>query len=143
MPTEVVDTEVGRAMFPGHSFDTVVCTFVLCAVPDPVAAVAAIRSWLAPDGRLLFLEPVRAGGLVGRLQQVADPVWRLTAGGVHLDRDALAVLRGADFAVTDCRRFALPAGGILFSACVLGVARPRPLIPEVPVHAPPHPHPAL
>ena len=128
VPCQVVDAEVGRASFPEHSFDTVVCTLVLCAVADPVATVAAIRTWLAPDGCLLFLEHVRAGGLAGRLQRVAGPLWQWGAAGCHLDRDTLAVLRGADLAVTDCQRFALPAGGVLLSACVQGVARPRPLI---------------
>jgi SAM-dependent methyltransferase len=132
VPTLVVDAEVGRASFAEHSFDTVVSTLVLCTVADPAAAVADIQRWLTPGGRLLFLEHVRAPGLAGRLQRVTAPVWRWTAAGCHLDRDTLAMLRRADLAVTDCQRFAMPAGGVLLSACVVGVARPRPLIPEVP-----------
>jgi ubiquinone/menaquinone biosynthesis C-methylase UbiE len=46
--------------FADGSFDTVVCTLVLCTVPDPAAALAEFRRVLAPDGRLLFIEHLRA-----------------------------------------------------------------------------------
>src|SRR5579859_3819477 len=127
VPYEVHEAGVDEAVFPDGSFDTVVTTLALCTVPDQDRAVAAIRRWLAPDGRLLFLEHVRATGLSGRLQSAVDPLWRYIMAGCHLDRDTLAVLRRSDLAVTDCERFAMPAAGMLLSTCVQGVARPRPL----------------
>jgi SAM-dependent methyltransferase len=128
VPCEVHEAGMGEAAFAAGSFDTVVSTLVLCTVASPSLAVADVKRWLAPDGQLLFLEHVRAPGLKGRLQSMVAPVWGLAAGGCHLDRDTLAVLRHGGLAVTDCDRFALPAGGILLSACVQGVARPRPLV---------------
>jgi SAM-dependent methyltransferase len=124
---EVHEVGIDDATFAEGSFDTVVATLVLCSVPDQRRAVAAIRRWLAPDGRLLFLEHVRASGLTARLQSAVGPLWRRLAGGCHLDRDTLAVLR-SELAVTDCERFAMPAAGPLFSTCVQGVARPRPVL---------------
>jgi SAM-dependent methyltransferase len=131
VPCQVIGAGVEDAVFEDGSFDTVVCTLALCTVADPAAAAAAFRCWLAPGGRLLFLEHVRAIGLAGRMQRVADPLWKRASGGCHLDRDTLSVLRAADFAITDCRRFPMPAGGVLLSACVLGVARRRPVAAEV------------
>jgi SAM-dependent methyltransferase len=130
VPCEVHEASIEEAVFPDGSFDTVVSTLALCAVADAAGAVAALRRWLAPDGRLLFLEHVRASGLKGRLQSAAAPVWRHTTAGCHLDRDTLKTLRRADLAITDCQRFALPAGGVLLSTCVQGVARPRPLVSD-------------
>jgi SAM-dependent methyltransferase len=128
VPYEVHEAGVDEAAFPDGSFDTVVATLALCAVPDQERAVAAIRRWLAPNGRLLFIEHVRAPGITGRLQSAVGPLWRHAAAGCHLDRDTLAVLRRSDLAVTDCERFAMPAASFLFSTCVQGVARPRPLV---------------
>src|SRR3954451_22890138 len=63
---EVIPDTIEDARLDAGSFDTVVCTLVLCTVPDLDAAMARIRSLLRPDGRLLFLEHVRAPGGRGR-----------------------------------------------------------------------------
>jgi SAM-dependent methyltransferase len=130
VPFEVHEASIEESVFPEGSFDTVVSTLALCAVADPERAIAALRRWLTPGGRVLFLEHVRASGLKGRLQSAAAPVWRYTAAGCHLDRDTLKTLRAADLAITDCQRFAMPAGGVLLSTCVQGVARPRPFVSD-------------
>jgi SAM-dependent methyltransferase len=46
--------------FADGAFDTVVSTLVLCTVRNPDAAVREVRRVLAPGGRLLFAEHVRA-----------------------------------------------------------------------------------
>lgn len=46
--------------FEDHSFDTVVCTLVLCGVDDQPQAVHEIRRVLRPGGQLLFLEHMRS-----------------------------------------------------------------------------------
>jgi SAM-dependent methyltransferase len=43
---------------PDASFDTVVCTFSLCAIPDERRAIAEMRWVLRPGGRLLLLDHV-------------------------------------------------------------------------------------
>lgn len=45
--------------FPDDTFDSVVCTLGLCAVPDVDTAVAEMRRVLRPGGRLLLLDHVR------------------------------------------------------------------------------------
>ncbi|TDV46378.1 phosphatidylethanolamine N-methyltransferase /phosphatidyl-N-methylethanolamine N-methyltransferase [Actinophytocola oryzae] len=44
--------------FRDGSFDTVVCTFGLCAIPDPDRAVGEMVRVLRPDGRLILVDHV-------------------------------------------------------------------------------------
>lgn len=94
--------------FPGTTYDLVVSTLVLCTVPDPQAAVGAFRAVLADGGRFAFLEHVHAGGLAGRLQALASPLWGPLAGGCHLDRPATAALRSAGLVPVEQRWLRLP-----------------------------------
>jgi ubiquinone/menaquinone biosynthesis C-methylase UbiE len=47
--------------FDDATFDTVVCTLVLCGVQDQPRAIREISRVLKPTGQLLFVEHVRAG----------------------------------------------------------------------------------
>ena len=49
-----------RLPFDDDSFDTVVCTLVLCGVEDQPQTVREIRRVLRPGGQLLFLEHMRS-----------------------------------------------------------------------------------
>lgn len=80
--------------FPDASFDTVVATFVFCTFPDPAAAATEAMRVLRPGGRLLFAEHVRSSVppiLAG--QRALEPVWQRLAGGCHLTRDTVGLLR--------------------------------------------------
>jgi ubiquinone/menaquinone biosynthesis C-methylase UbiE len=56
-----VDLRLGDAQaldLPDASFDTVVCTLSLCAIPNHQQAIAEMRRVLRPGGRLLLLDHV-------------------------------------------------------------------------------------
>lgn len=123
VPLRVHPTDLAGAPFEAGSFDTIVCTLVLCTLPDLVADVRRMRRLLGPDGRLLFLEHVRAHGARAGLQRLATPLWSRLVPGCHLDRDPLVALRAEGFVVTDCERFTMPLGNALVGAAVQGAAR--------------------
>ncbi len=80
------------------SFDTVVSTYTLCTIPDPVAALKEMRRVLVPGGKLLFSEHGRAPDAgVLRWQTRLQPYWSKLAGGCQLDRDIPALLEQAGF----------------------------------------------
>ena len=91
--------------FGAGSFDAVVCTLVLCTVPDLEAAIATIRRLLTPDGRLLFMEHVATVGVVGAGQRVLRPAWKKLAGGCDLRRETTVALREAGFVIASADRF--------------------------------------
>ena len=68
---------------------------------------ASLGRLLRPNGRLLFLEHVRTGGLRGTMQHVAGHVWQRMFDGCHPDRDTVGSIREAGFAVTDLERFSI------------------------------------
>jgi len=123
VPVEVVEAGIGDAVFDATPFDTIVCTLVLCTVPDLDAALTRLRGLLAPGGRLLFLEHIRALGAWGRVQRLATPAWRAVVPGCHLDRDTLGALRRTGFIVTDCEHFTMPFVHSRMGAAVQGAAR--------------------
>jgi ubiquinone/menaquinone biosynthesis C-methylase UbiE len=80
------------------SFDTVVSTYTLCTIPDPLAALREMRRVLRPGGRLLFAEHGLAPDAgVAAWQRRLNPLWSPLAGGCRLDRDIPALLRAAGF----------------------------------------------
>lgn len=80
------------------SFDTVVCTYTLCSIPDAAQALSEVRRVLVPGGKLLFCEHGRApDASVRRWQERLQPLWGTLAGGCHLGRDIPGLLDAAGF----------------------------------------------
>lgn len=100
-PRLAVAIEAGTAEalpFEDAAFDTVVCTFTLCSVHGPEAALAEARRVLKPSGRLLFCEHGLAPDPgVARWQRRIEPVWKRIAGGCHLTRPVSGAIAAAGF----------------------------------------------
>jgi len=110
---------------PDDSYETVVCTLVLCTVPDPAAVLAEVRRVLRPTGRLLFIEHVAAAGAWRTGQRLLEPVWRPLAGGCCLTRETLPAISAAGFEVVDVSHDHLPRAPGFLRTSIRGTARPR------------------
>ncbi len=83
------------------SFDTVVCTWTLCSIADPMRALAELRRILRPQGKMFFVEHGLADDpKVQRTQNRLTPYWKLIGDGCHLNRDARAMIQDAHFEIT-------------------------------------------
>jgi len=111
--------------FPDRSFDTVVSTLVLCAVPDQETALDEIRRVLRPGGRLLFIEHVRAAGSTARWQDRLEPLWRRLFGGCHPNRETVAAIEEAGFELETFESFYPPDPLSVLMPCVQGSATVR------------------
>lgn len=101
VPVELILGSATAVPLADDAVDTVVMTWTLCSIPDPLAALREMRRVLKPTGNLCFVEH----GLspepgVERWQHLITPLWRRVAGGCHLDRkiDELIRLAGFDLA---------------------------------------------
>lgn len=120
----VVRAAADRLPFADGSFDSVVSTLVLCTVPDQRAALLEIRRVLRPQGRLLFLEHVRAGSpRLSRWQDRVQPLWGRVGHGCHCNRDTLAAIRAAGFEADAVEHSRLPKGPAFIRPLVIGCAR--------------------
>ena len=111
-----LDFEVEFIGLPGEqiplddaSVDTVLVTFSLCTIPDPITALQGMARVLRPGGSLIFCEHGKApDASVCKWQDRVNPVWRAIAGGCNLNRDIPGLLQSGGFAVTELQSSYLP-----------------------------------
>ncbi|MBL8489423.1 MAG: methyltransferase domain-containing protein [Rhodocyclaceae bacterium] len=125
-PVEFLGAPAEAIPLERASADTVVVTYSLCSVAEPLAALAEIRRVLKPGGTLLFCEHGAApDAVVRRWQARINPAWRRLGGGCHLDRDVPGLLRQGGFSTRS-----LDVGylsGLRFASFnYLGSAKPLP-----------------
>lgn len=83
---------------PKEGLDAIVCTLVLCTIPDPELAVSSFRKWLKPDGKLIILEHVHGQTDPRKaIHNFINPAWKRFGEGCHLNRDTAAMLKGQGF----------------------------------------------
>ena len=66
-------------------FDSIVCTWTLCSIPNVSQALQEMHRVLKPGGRFYFIEHGLAPEpRVVRWQRAIEPVWKVIGGGCHL-----------------------------------------------------------
>ncbi len=93
--------------FADATFDTVVCTFGLCAIPDLDAAVAEMHRVLRPGGRLVLVDHVESSALSARAVQRLLELVTVPMAGEHFRRRPLNAVRTAGLSVERAERFKL------------------------------------
>ena len=108
-----VDLHLGDARslpFQTDSFDTVVCTLSLCAIPEPASAIAEMKRVLRPDGRLLLLDHIGSTWPPIFAAQWLVERFTIRAAGEHMTRRQLPLVRSAGFLIEEAER--LKAGTV-------------------------------
>ncbi len=109
IPVDTVPLVIEQIGADDASFDTVVCTFTLCTIPDPVPALNEMRRVLKPSGELLFCEHGLAPDAgIRRWQNRLTPLWKPLAGGCHLNRNIPDLIAAGGFEINELDAHYLP-----------------------------------
>ena len=127
LDVELLTLSAEEIPMPSASFDTVVCTFTLCTIPDPVKALREMCRVLKSDGCLLYCEHGAApDASVRRWQDRVNSAWGHIAGGCNLNRDIPTLLKEGGFKILELETMYLPGPKIL-TYNYWGVAVPAPV----------------
>ena len=125
LAVEITDGTAEALPFDDGAFDTVVCTFTLCSVHTPAAALAEARRVLKPGGRFLFCEHGLAPDRdVAKWQRRVEPLWKRLAGGCHLTRPVAAAIEASGFKLDKVETMYLPGTPRIAGWNEWGAARP-------------------
>jgi SAM-dependent methyltransferase len=91
---------------PDESVDEVICSLVLCTVPDPARVLAEVRRVLRPGGELRFAEHVAApqGSLRHRIQRALRRPWGYVFEGCNPARNTPETVASAGFQTVQVER---------------------------------------
>jgi ubiquinone/menaquinone biosynthesis C-methylase UbiE len=93
--------------FPDSTFDTVVCTFSLCAIPDDRGAVAEMSRVLRPGGLLLLADHVAGAAWPVRAIQRALETVTIPLQGEHFTRRPIRHVQACGLQIEQHDRFKL------------------------------------
>ena len=124
-PVEVLGVSGESLPAESRSFDTVVCTWTLCSIPNPYRAVDEMRRVLKPGGRLIFVEHGRSDETnIAKWQRRVEPIWKKIGGGCHLTRRADDLLEDGGFELLSFESGYEP-GPRIAAFMMHGMAQPR------------------
>jgi ubiquinone/menaquinone biosynthesis C-methylase UbiE len=93
-PVRLVEGDAQDLPFADGSFDSVVCTYALCSVPDDARAISEMDRVLKPGGRLILVDHIRSSvPPIFWLQWLYEFIPRRTKGEYSTRRPALHVMR--------------------------------------------------
>ena len=125
-PVELIEGSAEEMAFENASFDSVVTTWSLCSIPDAAKALREMRRVMKADGQLLFVEHGRAeSSSVRAWQNRLNPYWHCVSGGCNVNRDIMALIRGAGLTVEGVTEGHQLAGPKIFTYFYEGIARPK------------------
>ena len=100
VPVSLIRASAEHLPFALAVFETIVMTWTLCSIPNPIAALIEMRRVLKPGGRLLFVEHgLSQESRVARWQHRLTPCWKRIGGGCHLDRKMDDLIRSGGFEI--------------------------------------------
>lgn len=109
-PVEFVGLPGEQIPLDEKSVDSVLVTYALCTIPDPVKALEGMRRVLKPGGKLIFCEHGAAPDAdVLKWQNRVNPVWKVLFGGCNLNRRMPDLIRQGGFRIDDLQQMYLPS----------------------------------
>jgi Methylase involved in ubiquinone/menaquinone biosynthesis len=95
---------------PKDSIDTVVMTYTLCTIPNPMDALKEIKRVMKTDAKMLFCEHGTAPDKnITKWQNRINPIWGKLFGGCNINRDIPNILKENGFKINTLDQMYLPS----------------------------------
>ena len=105
-PVETTPISAEQLPYPDRRFDTVVSTWTLCTIPDPLQALREVARVLKPTGRFLFLEHGRSEDThVAKWQDRLNPIQQVIGCGCNLNRRIDRLIEESGLSIVTLTRF--------------------------------------
>lgn len=93
--------------FKDETFDYIVCTCVLCSIPNPVRALEEMRRVLKPNGQILMLEHmISKNSLIAFFENTLNPLTRELF-GVNINRDTIKNIQKSGLRICEQENIAM------------------------------------
>jgi ubiquinone/menaquinone biosynthesis C-methylase UbiE len=110
---------------PDRQFDSVVSTWTLCTIPDPVKALREINRVLKPNGTFVFLEHGRSDNArVAAWQDRLNPLQNIIGCGCNLNRRIDQLIEQSGLHILHLDRFQMRNVPRIFGEMYQGRASP-------------------
>jgi len=77
----LMEMDAQNLKFKDNSFDYIICTFVLCSVPDPVKTLKEMKRVVKPNGKILMIEHMLSKNkLIAFYEHIHNPITRFLFG---------------------------------------------------------------
>ncbi len=107
-PIQTTHVTAENLPFPDQQFETVVSTWTLCTIPDPVLALHEVGRVLKPGGRFLFLEHGRSDDrTIAAWQDRLNPIQNVVGCGCHLNRQIDRLITQSGLSIAHLDRFSM------------------------------------
>jgi len=101
-PVKVLQISSEEIPADDQTYDSIVCTWTLCTIPNVYRALKEMHRVVKPGGKFYFVEHGLApDASVQRWQRRIEPLWKLIGGGCHLTRKADDLIQDAGFIIPE------------------------------------------
>ncbi len=91
----LMQMDAQNMQFEDNSFDYVICTFVLCSVPDPVKVLQEMKRVCKKNGRILMIEHMLSKHkIIAFFEHIHNPITR-TLFGFNVNRNTIENIKKA------------------------------------------------
>jgi ubiquinone/menaquinone biosynthesis C-methylase UbiE len=103
-PIDLREGDAHHLNFPEASFDTVVCTYSLCNIPDPRHAVGEMERVLRPSGKVVLVDHIRSDVALVYWIQKAVELFTVRLEGEHMTRRPSEDVEGSGLEIAERTR---------------------------------------
>jgi ubiquinone/menaquinone biosynthesis C-methylase UbiE len=107
-PIQTIHATAETLPFPARQFETIISTWTLCTIRDPVLALQEVGRVLKPGGRFLFLEHGRSDDrTIAAWQDRLNPIQNVIGRGCNLNRQIDLLITQSGLTIAHLDRFSM------------------------------------